>query len=73
MLRRRILDGIGRYGEQLKQLGPHTTGVECLYIKDLDKIDISVLEGVVTDSYRTLTADRYGLRAREGAETPRAE
>jgi hypothetical protein len=40
MLRRRILDGIGRYGEQLKQLAPHTTGVGCLYIKDLDKIDI---------------------------------
>jgi len=65
--------GIGRYGGQLKQLGPHTTGVGCLYIKDLDKIDISVLEGIVTDSYRIVTADRYGLRAREGADTPPAE
>jgi hypothetical protein len=66
-------DGIGRYGEQLDQLGPYTTGVGCLYIKDLDKIDISVLEGIVTESYRTLTAETYGLRAREGAETPHAE
>jgi hypothetical protein len=63
-------DGLGRYGDQLRQLGPHTTGVGCLYIKDLDKIDISVLEGIVTESYRTLTVDTYGLRAREGAATP---
>jgi hypothetical protein len=65
--------GWHRAGEQLKQLGPHTTAVGCLHIKDLDKIDIPVLEGIVTESYRTLTADTYGLRAREGAETPRAE
>jgi len=43
--------------------------VGCLYIKDLDKIDLSVLEGIVTESYRTLTAGTYGLRAREGAAT----
>jgi len=59
-------DGIGRYGEQLKQLGPRTTGVGCLYIKDLDKIDLSILEAVVAESYHTLTADTYTLRAREG-------
>jgi hypothetical protein len=64
-----LSDGIGRYDEQLKQLGPHTTCVGCLYIKDLDKIDLSVLEGIVTESYRTLTAGTYGLRAREGAAT----
>jgi hypothetical protein len=55
-----------RYDEQLKQLGPHTTGVGCLYIKDLDKIDISILENVVAESYRTVTAGTYGLRARDG-------
>jgi hypothetical protein len=59
-------DGIGHYGEKLDQLGPHTTGVGCLYIKDLDKIDFSVLEDIVAESYRTLTADTYRLRAREG-------
>jgi hypothetical protein len=48
-------------------------GVECLYIWNLDKIDISVLEGIITESYRILSADTYGLRAREGAETPHAE
>lgn len=32
-----LVDGIGRYEEQLKQLGPHTSGVGRLYIKDLEK------------------------------------
>jgi hypothetical protein len=59
-------DGIGRYEEQLKQLGPHTTGVGCLYLKDLAKIDLSVLEAIVAKSYRTMSAGTYGLRAREG-------
>jgi hypothetical protein len=44
----------------------HTTGVGCLYIKDLDKIDLSILEAIVAESYHTLTADTYTLRAREG-------
>jgi hypothetical protein len=48
-------------------LGPHTTGVGCLYLKDLDKIDISVLESIVVESYAAVTADTYTLRAREGA------
>jgi hypothetical protein len=65
-----LADGIGRYGEHLNQLGPHTTGVGCLYIKDLDKIDISILEVIVAESYRTLSADTYTLRAREGAAGP---
>jgi hypothetical protein len=60
-------DGVGRYDEELKELGPHTTGVSCLYIKDLDKIDITVLEAIVAQSYRTVTTDTYTLRAREGA------
>jgi hypothetical protein len=49
-------------------LGPHATGVGYLYIKDLDKIDVSsVLESIVVESYGTVTADTYTLRAREGA------
>jgi hypothetical protein len=55
-----LMDGIARYEQQLKQLGPHTTGVGCLYIKDLDKIDLSILEGIIAESYRTLTAGTYG-------------
>lgn len=66
-------DGIGRYEKQLERLGSHTTGVGCLYIKDLDKIDLSVLGGIVTESYRTMTAGTYGLRAREAAGPPATE
>jgi len=66
-------DGIGRYEEQLKQLGPHTTGVVCLYLKDLEKIDLAVLEAMVTESYRTLTNQTYGLRAREGGHRKPAD
>jgi hypothetical protein len=65
-----LVDGIGRYEDQLKQLGPHTTGVGCLYIKDLDKVDLSVLEDIVAGSYRTVTKDTYKLRAREGTPGP---
>jgi hypothetical protein len=62
-----LTDGVGRYEEQLKQLGPHTTGVGCLYIKDLEKVDLSVLETIVGESYRTVTEGTYMLRAREGS------
>jgi Domain of unknown function (DU1801) len=68
-----LVDGVGRYEQQLERLGPHTTGVGCLYIKDLDKVDLAVLENIVAESYRTLTRDIYTLRAREGTSAPRAE
>jgi hypothetical protein len=61
-----LTDGVGRYSEQLEQLGPHTTGVGCLYIKDLETFDLSVLETIVAESYRTVTDGTYALRAREG-------
>jgi Domain of unknown function (DU1801) len=61
-----LMDGVERYNEQLKRLGPHSTGVGCLYVKDLTEIDLSVLEAIVVESYRNLTSDTYGLRAREG-------
>ena len=68
-----LVDCVGRYEQQLERLGPHTTGVGCLYIKDLDKVDLAVLENIVAESYRTLTRDTYTLRAREGTLAPRAE
>jgi uncharacterized protein DUF1801 len=61
-----LADGIRRYEEQLARLGPHTTGVGCLYINDLDMIDLSVLEMIIGESYSTVTAGTYTSRAREG-------
>jgi hypothetical protein len=64
-----LADGIGRYTEQLARLGPHKTGVGCLYIKDLDKVDLDVLESMVRESFRTLTGGTYPHRAREGGHS----
>lgn len=61
-----LADGIGAHSELLAKLGPHTTGVGCLYLKDLEQIDLGVLERVVRDSYTTVTAGEWGQRAREG-------
>lgn len=41
------LDSTDAHAAELASLGPHTTGVGCLYIKDLEQVDESVLRGVV--------------------------
>lgn len=67
-----LADGIGAHPELLERLGPHTTGVGCLYVKDLAQVDLTVLEELVASSYSALTDGTYGMRAREGA-TPDVE
>ena len=47
-----LVDGVDRYQELLQRLGPHTTGVGCLYLKDLERVDLAVLEQIVGESYR---------------------
>ena len=61
-----VMDGVGAHADLLKRLGPHSTGVGCIYVKDLNAIDLEVLEGILRRSYATLTAETYTLRAREG-------
>jgi hypothetical protein len=60
-----LMDGVGAHTELLKQLGPHRTGVGCLYLKNLQDIDLEVLEQIVASCYTTLTAGTYTHRARE--------
>ena len=60
-----VVDGVGAHADLLEQLGPHTTGVGCLYLKDLELVDLDVLEAVVARSYARLTAGTYGARARD--------
>jgi hypothetical protein len=60
-----VLDGVGAYGDLLERLGPHTTGVGCIYIKDLSQVDLDVLGEIVAQSYTTLTAGTYSNRARD--------
>lgn len=45
--------------------GPHSTGVGCLYLKDLAAVDLEILERIIAESYRTLSSGTYGHRARE--------
>jgi hypothetical protein len=56
-------DGVGAYAEELGRLGPHTTGVGCLYLKDLAQVDLGVLEKIIGESYQTVTAGTYTNRA----------
>lgn len=58
-------DGIGAHADLLTRLGPHTTGVGCLYVKALKDVELDVLEAIVSRSYATLTAGTYPYRARE--------
>ncbi|WP_101848124.1 DUF1801 domain-containing protein [Zhihengliuella sp. ISTPL4] len=45
-----LLDGVDAHADALAALGPHTTGVGCLYLKDLDQVDLDVLRGILERS-----------------------
>ncbi len=42
----------------LDELGPHTTGKGCLYLKRLDAVDTSVLERLIEQAWRAHDAER---------------
>ncbi len=48
------------YPDELARLGPHDTGVGCLYMKDLEQVDTDVLRGIVAEDYRRLLAGETG-------------
>jgi hypothetical protein len=60
-------DGVGAHAEPLERLGPHSTGVGCVYLKDLSQVDLEVLETIVSRSYATVTAGTFGDRARDSS------
>lgn len=45
-----LLDGVEAHRAALADLGPHTSSVGCVYIKDLEKVDLDVLRGILTRS-----------------------
>ena len=61
-----LLDGVGAHTDALSRLGPHSTGVGCLYLKDVSAVDLDVLHDMVATSYRTLTRGVHTDRARDG-------
>jgi len=55
-----LADGVDTYAAELPALGPVTTGVSCLYIKNLDDVDLGVLEDIVRRSHTRASADGFG-------------
>jgi hypothetical protein len=60
-----LADGVAAYADLLARLGPHTTSVGCLYLKDLEQVDLAVLEEIVRRSWATVTSGTFGQRARK--------
>lgn len=48
------------HGTLLERIGPHETGVGCLYLKDLDTIDLDVLREILAEDYRRVIAGDTG-------------
>ena len=49
-----IMAGFDRYDELLKNLGKHSTGKSCLYIKKLADVDKKVLKELVVESVKIM-------------------
>lgn len=45
-----VMDGFDGYSDLLGELGPHTTGKACLYLRDLGKVDTGVLRDLIERS-----------------------
>lgn len=51
-----VLGSLGDKEPLLEKLGPYKNGKSCLYVSALDKVDLSVLEKIVSKSYKTTKA-----------------
>lgn len=47
-----IHNGYGPVNPLLAELGPHTTGKGCVYVKHFDDIDLAVLERLISDAWK---------------------
>ena len=47
-----IMPGFKKYEALMKELGKHTTGKSCLYIKRLEDVDMKVLKELVASSFK---------------------
>ena len=57
-----LMDGLDPHTALLERLGPHRRGTGCLYVTNLERVDLGVLESIVRASYATLTAGTFGTR-----------
>ena len=49
-----IMPGFNRYKKQLAKVGKHKLGKSCLYVKNLDQVDLAALEEMIADSVRRM-------------------
>ena len=49
------MPGFSKQSDLLKRLGPHKTSVSCLYIRNLDDVDLGVLSSIVKRSMQQMT------------------
>jgi predicted GIY-YIG superfamily endonuclease len=49
-----IMSGFSGFDSLLAELGPHSTGKSCLYIKDLGKVNLEILEKIARKSLVSL-------------------
>jgi len=54
-------EGFNHYGQELAQLGKHTTSMGCLYISKLADVDLTVLRGMLEHSYQLATTPKKPL------------
>jgi hypothetical protein len=52
-----LMNGFEEYTELLAQLGPHSVGKSCLYLKRLSDVDLDILAALVAESVRHVTED----------------
>ena len=53
-----IMPGFSEYADLMEQLGPYKTGKSCLYIKNLDVVDLGILEQIISKSVEDMR-ERY--------------
>lgn len=53
-------DGFSDRAGLLARLGPHRSSASCLYVTNLEALDLTVLEELVRDSYAVVTASGFG-------------
>ncbi len=49
-----LMFGVDSYAQELKKMGPYTSGKSCLYLKNLDRLDLSILKKVVAISFNDM-------------------
>ncbi|NYF15262.1 hypothetical protein HDC37_000074 [Microbacterium sp. AK009] len=50
------VDAVAAHADDLAQLGPHTSSVSCIYLTDLEKVDLDVLRHILVQSLASVTS-----------------